>query len=359
MSATIVRPLQLEELLVACIKGRLPVLVKGAPGVGKTDIIGSATEKAGADLLVSHPVTADPTDAKGLPWKVDGQDLATFLPFGDLALAMSATRPLVWDLEDLGQATPATQASFMQLLLARRVNGHKLPDCVTFLATTNRRQDRAGVSGILEPVKSRFAAIVELQPSVDDWVQWALVNDMPAELIAFMRLRGHEGPDGHGLLHHFEPNQDIVNQPCPRTWAHVGRLFNLGLPKPLQLPAFAGAVGEAAAGEFIAKLRLFEEAPDPDHILLDPEGAPIPSEEHPAARYAVVSALAAKATPKNFGSVSVYAQRLYGAGAGEFATLLIRDSIRRDMKITQCLEYQKLATTEVAAAIFETRTEEK
>jgi hypothetical protein len=59
----------------------------------------------------------------------------------------------------------------MQLILARRVNSFTLPDCVSFVAASNRRQDKAGVTGILEPVKSRFATILEVSPDLDDWTQ--------------------------------------------------------------------------------------------------------------------------------------------------------------------------------------------
>ena len=49
----------------------------------KSAIVEEAAQAAQADLILSHPVTADPTDAKGLPWKVDGRDAATFLPYGE------------------------------------------------------------------------------------------------------------------------------------------------------------------------------------------------------------------------------------------------------------------------------------
>src|ERR1700733_3892079 len=114
-----VTPKQLAELLAAMIPARLPLLITGAPGIGKSDIIGQAAHAAQADLLISHPAVADPTDAKGLPWPKTGTDEATFLPFGELAHAIKSTRPTVWLLDDLGQATPAVQASFMQLILAR------------------------------------------------------------------------------------------------------------------------------------------------------------------------------------------------------------------------------------------------
>src|SRR5277367_501632 len=125
-------PKQLSTFLAAAIPARLPVLITGAPGVGKSDIVEQSTLASNADLLLSHPAVSDPTDAKGLPWPKKGESEATFLPFGELARALKATKPTVWFLDDLGQASPAVQASYMQLLLARRVNGHVLPDCVTF-----------------------------------------------------------------------------------------------------------------------------------------------------------------------------------------------------------------------------------
>ncbi len=75
---------------------------------------------------------------------------------------MTATKLTACFIDDLGQATPAVQAAAMQLILARTLNGHRVSDHVVFIAATNRRTDRAGVSGILEPVKSRFATLVEL-----------------------------------------------------------------------------------------------------------------------------------------------------------------------------------------------------
>jgi MoxR-like ATPase len=157
------RPTDLLLLLSSMIVNRLNLLITGAPGIGKSDLVNQAARAADADLILSHPVVEDPTSAAGLPWIVDGH--ARFLPFGMLERAMNATKPTVWFLDDLGQAPAATQASYMQLLLAREVNGHKLSDYVTFVAATNRRTDRAGVSGILEPVKSRFCSIAQSVPA--------------------------------------------------------------------------------------------------------------------------------------------------------------------------------------------------
>jgi MoxR-like ATPase len=121
------RPRDATQLIGHYLGARIPVLLTGAPGVGKSSIVEQAASAAGFDIILSHPAVADPTDAKGLPWPGQDGRTATFLPFGDLAQALNAQKPTVWFLDDLGQASPAVQASYMQLLLARRVNGHKLP----------------------------------------------------------------------------------------------------------------------------------------------------------------------------------------------------------------------------------------
>lgn len=347
-----VRPSQLAELLSRTIAARLPVLVVGAPGVGKTDIVRAAARAAGADLIVSHPVVSDPTDARGLPWPDKGGATARFLPFGDLAVAIEAAAPTVWFLDDLGQAPPAVQAAFMQLILSRRVGEHRVSHHVTFVAATNRREDRAGVSGILEPVKSRFATIVHLEPAVDDWVAWALERDVPPELIAFIRTR----PD---LLHDFKPTTDMTNHPCPRTWARVAELMRLGLPQELALPAYAGAVGEGAATELMSFLRIVDQLPPIDAVLTDPRGIELPSD--PSVLYALVAALAHKGaeevrrrgngrTDGIVGRIVDFAERLAAEGRGEFAGALVQDLLRREPSVATTRAWMAAANGDGAVA---------
>jgi hypothetical protein len=338
-----------KEFISICIRNREPVLLVGKPGVGKTDIASQAAMEAEADLIVTHPVVSDPTDYKGLPWKNEGSDVADFLPFGDLARMIHAERLTVVLIDDLGQGAPAVQAAIMQLVLARQINGKPISDNVVFIAATNRRADRAGVQGLLEPLKSRFVSIIEVETSVDDWTEWAFQNEIPAELVAFIRTR----PE---LLNKFEPTADLTNSPSPRTWSHVAKLFNMGLPKRLQLPAFSGAVGDGAAAEFIGYLRIYESAPSIDAILSDPKKAPIP--DNPAALYAVSVGLAYNASPKTFGSIVTYVKRMYEAGHAPFATLAVRDSTRKDRKITKTKEYIEYVLSDAGKHVREANSED-
>lgn len=314
------KPSQLKSLLAKAIPAHAPVLIKGAPGIGKTDVVTQACIEAGANLIISHPVVSDPIDFKGMPW-VDGKTgQAEFLPFGDLRALIEAEKNTVFFLDDLGQAPPTVQAAAMQLILARRINGHKVSGHVCFIAATNRKQDKAAVTGILEPVKSRFATIIELTPDLEDWVSWALRAGLPTELIAFIRFRP-------GLLHNFTPSADITNSPCPRTVANVGALMGLGLTPDLEYEAFSGAAGEGFAAEFMGFLQIFRKLPNPDSVLLNPDSAEVPTD--PATLYALTGALARKASENTMDRLTRYSYRL----PAEFSVLLMRDSVRNDGQV--------------------------
>ncbi len=318
------KPSQLKRLMAKTIPAKEPILITGAPGTGKSDIVDQATREAGAELIISHPVTSDPTDFKGLGALVDGE--AKFLPFDQLKDLITATRPTVFFLDDLGQAPPAVQAAAMQLILARRVNGHKVSDAVTFIAATNRKRDRAGVTGILEPVKSRFITIIELTTDPQDWLNWYLTTGAPIEVAAFIKFRP-------ALLHDFKPTADLTNTPSPRTVFAAARLLALDLEPDLLYEAVAGAAGEGFAAELLGFVKICRSLPDPHGIILDPMNSPVPTD--PAALYAITTALANLAGEQNFSNLMKYAGRL----PREFSVLLVRDSKRHNPDIAQTRAY--------------------
>lgn len=317
------KPSQLTSFLSFAFQNRFTVLIKGKPGIGKTDIVLQSAEKLGYDTYISHPVVSDPTDYKGLPFVSKDKQSAEFLPFGDLNKLLQAETPLIYFLDDLGQASPSVQAACMQLLLARRINGHKVSPHVIFVAATNRRDDKAGVQGMLEPVKSRFTTIVELDIDVDDWVAWGLNNDMPAELLGFARFR----PD---MFDKFLPSKDMVNSPSPRTFAHAGHLINAGISKDYEYEAFTGACGESFSVEFCAFLKVYRDLPSFEEILFNPLKTAVPKE--PSALYALAGSISKRATVDNLETIIKYLNRI----PTEFQMFIFKDITTRDAQIMKC-----------------------
>jgi hypothetical protein len=294
------RPKDLKRFLSFAFSNRENVLIKGKPGIGKSDIVAQASADIGADLIISHPVVSDPTDYKGMPF-VDGKE-ANFLPFGELNKILKADKPTIFFLDDLGQASASVQAACMQLLLARRINDFKVSDHVTFVAATNRREDKAGVTGILEPVKSRFASIVDLTVNTDDWCEWAVKNDMPHELISFLRFRPEM------LDKDTQPSKDIVNTHSPRTISALGRLQRKGVPADLRFQVFKGAVGEAFSAEYVGYLSLYTKLPTFEEIVAKPDAVEIPTD--PSLLYALSGLVTSKLSDKSVDPIMTFIERL-------------------------------------------------
>ena len=341
------RPSQLEALLKLAIPNKKKILLVGPPGVGKTSIPRQVASDLGYKVITDHPVYGDPTDGKGIPWINQAEMKADYFPAGNLAKVLSATEPTLWLIDDFGQASPSVQASYMPPLLDRTINGHKIPDYVSVMATTNARSHRAGVQGLLEPVKSRFDTIIGLSVNLDDSCQYFLnlpdgdqyLEDASVELVSFLRFKEAEHDS---ILHNFVPTADLTNSPCPRTWEAVMRWVALFLEHPqdpgLELDMISGAVGAPAAAMYIAFQKIKRSLPSLDLLIADPQRAPIPC-NNSSAMYAICTGLATRATTDNFGRIYEYSQRLEkhrcnekhrSTGMMEFAVLLMRDCWRKD-----------------------------
>lgn len=341
MNAISLRPSQAACVLAIAIENRKPVLLAGAPGVGKTAIVHEAAQVAGADVLLSYPAIEDPTDAKGLPWLDAKTGTGEFIPLGALKKAVEAKRPTLWCLEDLGQASEAVQAAYMSVLSKRTVGSHQLPDHVTIMATTNGKEHRAGVRGLLEPVKSRFSTILNIQPTLDDWCEWAMENGISPAIIAFLRCN----PD---YLIRSAPTLELVNSPNPRTWANLHTWVNARMRSDFRLATYAGCIGAEAAALFEAFEATIEDMPSPETVLIAPDSVEIP--QSPSTLYALIGALAYYAD-ENFGNVVRFAHRMQKEAQGEMAGMLIKDALRRHPHLLQSAEFVAVSTGPLADLI--------
>ena len=94
-----------------------------------------------------------------------------------------------------------------------------------------------------------------------------------------------------------------------------------------------GTVGQGAAHELVAFLRLFRELPSIDEILLNPQGAPLPAE--PSAQIAIATALGRVLTDHSIGKGMTYLNRM----PAEMRVLAMRDAAVRDRAITHTPEF--------------------
>lgn len=325
------RATQLAVVLKQLVQAKENVLLVSSPGLGKTSIVHQVVSELKWDLIEMHPVVSDPTDFKGLPglrMTEQGTQEAQFFPIGDLQRLIDATRKTVCFIDDAGQAPPAVQAAAMQLVWGGKINGCKISPHVTFVLATNRRQDKAAVTGLITPLLDRMTAVIELEFHLEDYIDWMLRHDMPADLAAFVRWK----PD---TMNKFDANRDMKKSPTPRSVAGLGRLINLGLD---DAEVVQGAVGQGFGIEYLAYRRMYLELPDRDKVYANPDKIAIPTKLD--VLYALMSSLAYGATAETITPMCKFLTRVQP----EYAVLCMRDALRRNAALVRTKAFAKFCT---------------
>lgn len=282
--------------------------ILGAPGGGKSAVAREAMSELGLDRIVEFTASLrDPVDVLGTPNNTG--ECTRWVPPEEFYQLRHGRVGLL--LEELSDAPVPMQNALCGVIYDRRAGNLQLSDNLFIVATGNRTEDKSGANRITSKLAGRTRRF-DFTENLEDWTAWALDNDVPVELIQFLRFRP-------GLLSEFDPNR--FANPTPRTWERVG-LIPQSMPNELFFDNVAGEVGEGAAAEYTGFLRIYQNLPDIDGVLLDPEGADVPSD--PAVLYAMTGALAKKATKDNFDRVSKYLRRL----SPEFNVMATKDAIK-------------------------------
>ncbi len=216
-------------------------------------------------------------------------------------------------LDELNAAPPLVQAACYQLILDRRLGEYQLPAGWTIVAAGNRESDRAVTHRMPSALANRLVHL-DFDADLEDWISWAQNHDISPRLLAFLRFRPK-------LLHAFDPKKNEKAFPSPRSWEFVSRILT-ARPDPDTTQAIVtGAVGQAAAAEFIGFLRICDDLPDVDALLRDPQRAQLP--EDPAVVYALCESIARRANDDVMGEFVQLANRL----PAEFGVLLMRNAV--------------------------------
>lgn len=316
-----VNPKQLmRELEINAAVGT-PTMVWGPPGVGKSDIAYQLADKLGATLCELRANLFDPIDVRGGLKIIENDDRpGTYKTvYGipeDYPASMSSDKWILF-IDELPNASKATQNALLQLLLNKRIGTYTLPEDTIIVAAGNRAEDRAAVHDMPTPVANRFSHFV-LDPDVDTWVEWAIKNDIDHRLISFIRFKGHDS------LHNMGENHTIKAFPSPRSWAFVNRRIEYVSDPGEDLLGVASLVGEGPAGEYSAFIRLADSLPDIDDCIKRPRRAKVPTQGDTL--YALVGALSARASEETFEDIMTYVQRI---DSPEFQVAFVKDTMTR------------------------------
>src|SRR3954467_1353876 len=141
------------EALGLALSARVPVLLWGAPGTGKTSVIRALAGAAGWPCETVIASIREPSDFAGLPIVRDGGvDLAP--PRWAVRLAASGRGVVFFD--EVSTAPPAVQAALLRVVLERTVGDLQLPDGVSVVAAANPPEQASDGWDLSAPLANRF-----------------------------------------------------------------------------------------------------------------------------------------------------------------------------------------------------------
>src|SRR6516164_5849203 len=139
--------------LGVAVAARVPVLLWGAPGTGKTSTIRAMAEKMGWPCETVIASIREPSDFAGLPVVVG--DGVRFAPPGWARRLAEAGRGLLF-LDELSTAPPAVQAALLRVVLERVVGDLALPEDVAVVAAANPPEQAADGWDLSAPLANRL-----------------------------------------------------------------------------------------------------------------------------------------------------------------------------------------------------------
>ncbi len=266
-----------------CLSCRIPALLWGDPGQGKTAVVESARASGWhvETLIISH---YEPSDFVGLPMLIDGK--VELAPPAWAVRLRDHDGPAIAFFDEFSTASPALQAAALRPLTHYQVGSLQLPRTVSFLAAANPADVAAAGWELAAPTASRFVHLdweLPLEVFAESLVTgvWPAmpVYELPtdyAEHLGRQRVLVSGFLRARSALLTSIPSTALDRGkafPNPRTWDYAARLLALAAaidaPEAVSRLLVAGCIGDAAANEYLAWASALD-LPDTDAVLADP-----------------------------------------------------------------------------------------
>jgi len=233
---------------------RKPILLRGRHGVGKSCVVYQTAAALGLPVVERRASQMTEGDLVGLP--VIAGEVTTFNP-PDWYKTACDTAVLLF-LDEVDRATQEVRQGIFELTDSRKLNGHVLhPDTLVFAAVNGGEHGEQYQVGEMDPAELDRWTVFDVEPTVEDWLDWAKDNVDGIVWDFINQNRGH--------LEHttdFEPNKVY---PSRRSWDRLneclvdaGFLTDKGrkenLPTVYELGcAFVGFEAAVALRDFVEK----------------------------------------------------------------------------------------------------------
>lgn len=267
---------QLTEQIKISYETKTPLFIWGGTGVGKSETIKETSKEIAEaeklefcengnpkafgflDIRISQ---LEPSDLRGLPIQNVTEKTTEWLIPSWLPRDKNSKGIIFFD--ELNLSPPSIQAVAYQLILDRRIGDYVLPKGWVVVSAGNRIEDKCNVFEMSNALCNRFLHTVLQSPSVENWTDWAIKNDVDSRIISFLNWKPTS-------FNRAKENQKDRAFPTPRSWVFCSRLIKDRNDLTLVKRLIASSVGEGTALEFIAFLKLQTKI-DIESILKNPK----------------------------------------------------------------------------------------
>jgi len=195
------------------LDAKLPVLLRGRHGVGKSQVVYQIAETRNLPVVERRASQMTEGDLLGLPDTADtainGRKCTTWNAPDWLVTACE--EPVVLFLDEVDRATMEVRQGLFELTDSRKLNGWVLhPDTLIIAAVNGGEHGAQYQVGEMDPAELDRWTVFDVEPSIEDWLKWSngSVNSVLWDFINQNRLHLEHTGD-------FEPNKVY---PSRRSW---------------------------------------------------------------------------------------------------------------------------------------------
>lgn len=315
-----------------------PVMLRGAPGVGKSTIVRSVAEKLGIGFIDIRLAEMEPVDLRGLPVPDRENKSVEWYVTSDLPRDPNSKGIILFD--ELTSADKSLQVAAYELILDRRLGSlYKIPDGWFIVAAGNRTKDKAVATAMSSALANRLMHF-EVNADPEDWSNWGVRNNIHPSVTGFINYRPQ-------CLFKMDSQNLEQGWPSPRSWERVSNVIPLyGSNEEILRKAVYGLVGNAVGVEFMEFHRLNRKFDDVLAVMLNPD-AEIVIPERADERYAMASAVSyllwnGKSDADDEKRVDgMY--RICMQMPSDFATLIVKNAMLGNSRVSRVQACMKVA----------------
>jgi MoxR-like ATPase len=329
--------------LSICLAARVPVILWGPPGQGKTSVIRDIAADQGRHLEVLLASIREPQDFAGLPSIADGR--ATLVA-PDWAIRLAEAHDGILFTDEVNTAPPSVQAALLRVSLDKVAGDCHLGNDTSVVAAANPPEQAADGWELAPPLANRFCHLLwEIPPDVvrEGFAgRWPSYEVRIPEPIASDDSIRRERVLIAGLL---TARPDLTTTipttsaeqgrafPTPRSWDMVAVLSGWASAtkqrEGVRRLLVKGCVGPGASAEYLT-YRENLDLPDPEEVIKAPDKFVVP--ERADQIYVIcagaMSVMRHNVTPQRWHAVGFIFERVAASGYPDIAVAFARDWIK-------------------------------